>query len=199
LLYKNDDELVFLKEWLLRKSDHKEEKEPNADKEPLQIIVKNCSRCGKIDAKRYGWGTGRNSIMIIMNTPVNISMADREDLKEQSKELLKNMIKAINVDLRDCYVTNLIKCEVETFTKGPGFMLKNCLPILKRELSEYNPNIVIIMGDSLPIKRLVNENSNRKWFSVDHPIALIKNKGLKKSAWVTLQKIMAEIKSTQAK
>jgi uracil-DNA glycosylase family 4 len=204
LLYKDNEELSFLKEWIKSGSFTNEggnssfERSPD-NEETLPDVIKNCKKCRNVGQKKQGWGTGRNGLLIIMNTPVNISRMEREEITDPSKELLKKMIKAINIDLNECYITNLIKCEAENSVERPGSMLKNCMPILIREIQEFDPSIIIIMGDSLPVKKIINEYSSRKWFQIEHPVSLIKNRELKRSAWATLQKVMKELKNPREK
>jgi uracil-DNA glycosylase family 4 len=192
LLYRNADELTFLKKWISEKPDSKIERTARDSvlkHESLSEIVKHCVKCGKVENKKSGFGTGENSIMILLNTPAGISRSEREKLKDNSKDLLMKMLGAINVDLKKCYITNLIKCDAENSFKTPGLMLKNCEPILLREILELNPRIIIVMGDDIPIKKIINENKNINWHKIEHPLSLIKNPELKKSAWAILQKI----------
>ncbi len=194
LLYRNSEELDFLKEWLLKKNVQSEKEANTTDNTSLAAIIKNCKNCGITETKRYGWGKGTNGIMIILNQPSNISAAEKNELKEKSRKMLKNMMKAINVNIEDCYISSLVKCESENFMSTPGLMLKNCSPILLREIREINPKIIIIMGDSLPAKKIMNENPDKNWYNVDHPIAMIKKPELKKPTWATLQKLMKDVK-----
>ena len=191
ILYRNDEELSFLKNWNPGKTaaiiESADALEPKDDS--LQIIVKHCVKCGNVENKKAGVGTCENGIMIILNTPANISRIEREKLKDNSKDLLVKMLGAINVDFKQCYITNLIKCEAENSFKMPGLMLKNCEPILLREIKEYNPRIIIVMGDDIPIKKLLNEHKNISWHKIEHPVSLLKNPELKKPAWAILQKI----------
>jgi uracil-DNA glycosylase family 4 len=192
LLYRNTDELTFLRKWISEKVDVNAEKvciNSALKNESLSFMVKNCVKCGKVDNKKSGYGTGENGIMILLNTPATISRSEIEKLKENSKDLLVKMVGAINIDLKKCYITNLIKCEADISFKRPGLMLKNCEPILLREILEFKPRIVIVMGDDIPVKKLINENKNISWHKIEHPLSLIKKPELKKSAWAILQNI----------
>ena len=56
-------------------------------------------------------------------------------------------------------------------------------------MREFKPYIIIVMGDDIPIKKMINENKNINWYKIEHPLSLLKNPELKKSAWIVLQKI----------
>lgn len=192
LLYRDADELAFLKKWISEKAGTNTEKAglispPKNDS--LIEMVNKCVKCGNVENKKAGFGTGENGILILLNTPAGISRSERDKLKESSKDLLMKMLGAINLDLKKCYITNLIKCDAENSYKRPGLMLKNCELILQREMREFKPHIIIVMGDDIPIKKMINENKNINWYTIEHPLSLIKNPELKKSAWTVLQKI----------
>jgi uracil-DNA glycosylase family 4 len=191
LIYRNEEELSFLHKWIRSEKKEKFEKLPDNKNISLQDILKSCTKCGNALNKRPGWGSGMNGIMIIINTPLNISLFERNQLKDKSKELLVNMLKAINLNITECYVTNMIKCETEGASCTPGIMLKNCTYILTKEINKYDPNIIIIMGDDIAIKRIIDDNNTRNWFRIEHPLNILKNTNLKRKAWETLQKIKA--------
>ena len=190
--YRNEEELSFLKNWNPPKKTVITESaavSPESKNDSLPDMVKHCVKCGNVENKKAGFGTCENGIMIIMNTPASISRIERERLKDNTRDILTKMLSAINVDFKKCYITNLIKCDAENSFKMPGLMLKNCETILIREIKEYNPRIIIVMGDDIPIKKMINETKNINWHKIEHPVSLIKNPELKKPAWATLQKI----------
>ncbi|MBN2401533.1 MAG: hypothetical protein JXN64_03960 [Spirochaetes bacterium] len=192
LLYRDGEELAFLKKWIQEQAYTNTENavtDSNPENDSLSDMVKKCVRCGNVENKKSGFGSGENGIMILLNTPAGISRSEREKLNTDSKELLAKMLGAINIDLKKCYITNLIKCEAENSFKRPGLMLKNCELILQREIKEYHPRIVIVMGDDLPVKKMINEKKDINWHRIEHPLILLKKPELKKSAWITLQKI----------
>jgi len=209
LFYRTKEELSYLNEWLSSENlqsknamhlknakayeENTAEYSDSTDDDSLSDLIKKCKRCGNIEDKKSGFGNGKNGIMIILNNPSDISRVERIKLKDESRDLLKKMISAINVDIRDCYITNLIKCEPENLLNRPGLMFKNCEPILEKEIDEYNPKVVIVMGDDLPVKRTLNQKKEINWFVIDHPLSLIKKSELKKPAWKTLQTVMSAL------
>jgi uracil-DNA glycosylase family 4 len=193
LLFRGEEELEFLRQWISSKDEPLAIDEPIADNS-LAGIVKSCVKCGTVENKKPGYGTGKNKLMIILNAPGSISRVDIDRLRDESKELLKKMLGAISVDIMDCYITNLIKCEAGSSFNRPGLMLKNCESILKREIQEIDPDSIIVMGDDISIKRMITDKNSIKLFKIEHPIMLIKNPALKKSAWATLQLIESTIK-----
>lgn len=193
LVFRNVEELSFLKEWISGKYDSKRAVNPEPGSNTPGNYIQNCKLCGDVTNKKPGWGTGKNEIMIILNAPLNISKIEINKFKDESRELLSRMIGAINMELKESYITNLIKCAPGDSVNSPGMMLKNCLPILTQEITEYNPKIIIVMGDDTPVKRIMNQHKKILWYKIDHPINIIKNPELKKPAWITLKKLIADL------
>lgn len=194
LLFKGEDESIFLKEWINGKKASDIGERAFVD-ETIREMTKNCTKCKNVHDKKLGHGSGDNGIMIILNISKSISNVERRIQDSESTDLLKRMIKAIDIDIDNCYTTNLIKCESRDSLMRPSLMFKNCNHILRREIQEVNPKVVIVMGDDNPLKKMVNEYNTISWHQIEHPLTLLKKPELKKSAWETLKAVMIELKS----
>ena len=153
----------------------------------FESIFAQCNKCDDIINKRHPLGSGNNRVMIILNEPRMINREEITKLKPESGELLRKMLLAINLELNECYTTALIKCETSSILSKPSDMLKNCLHILELEINSIRPNISIVMGEILPLQKIVNSKKDITWFNIEHPVSLVKNPELKRSAWATLQ------------
>ena len=194
LLFRNENELSFLKNWVQAKEDTDlEKKEAVLEKLSSYETLENCNICQNASKKIYAIGSGANGIFIIQNEPQSISTLESNRLKSDSIDLLKKMMNAIEIDYDNCYVTNLIKCERRDNIARPGLMFKNCERILRKEIKEIDPLIVIVLGDNLTLKRLINENARIFWYYIEHPITLLKNEELKRPAWNVLKMIRFKI------
>ncbi|HPJ33802.1 MAG TPA: uracil-DNA glycosylase family protein [Spirochaetota bacterium] len=185
-LFRNVDELEFLKSWLKNKNPAPSLNEAGSVTTP-EMLIKQCSRCGEIVERKVGYGTGINGVMVVLNAP---RMANRVELRihrAESADLLRKMMNAIGIELHECYVTNLIKCESSDPFVKPSDMLRNCLDVLKAEIDMLNPDIVIVMGEIIPIQSIVKSVRGISWYNTEHTISLIKNPGLKRPAWETLK------------
>jgi DNA polymerase len=185
LLYKGADELNYLVEFLKPKT-------VAAKISTIQDItadfkISECNACPDIVERKNPFGSGSNGVMIILNAP---RMANRIEIsihRAESVELLKKMVSAIGLEMKECYVTNLIKCETGDALFKPSDMVKNCTKILQREVDLIKPRLVIVMGEILPIQTVVNSSKAITWFNTEHTISLIKNPELKRPAWETLK------------
>jgi len=146
-----------------------------------------CGKCGSVRDRKKPAGSGENGVMIILNPPAMVSGMERRKYRDEATELMKKMMAAIDVDMRKCYITSLIKCDPAGPAMSPGGMFKNCEPILEAEIARVAPRVAIVMGDMRPLKRVRDRHAAVSWFAVDHPIALINNPDLKRGAWNTLK------------
>lgn len=198
LLFRGDEELAVLKRWLEEKSSAASDEsltgqKPQAD-ESVASMISACEKCGNVYNRKTGRGSGDSGIMIILNMPGSIDRIEKKKLREESGDLLKKMMEAIKVNLEGCYITNMIKCETDDSFNRPGLMFRNCEYLLKREIAEIEPGIILVMGDDMPLTKIKHENTGIKWFKVDHPMKMIKDPSLKNQAWKTLQEMMLELK-----
>lgn len=185
LLFKGEEELNFLLEILKPKSDTIKTsviKDIASD-----FKLSECTACPDIIERKAPFGSGSNGVMILLNAP---KMANRIEIsihRAESVDLLKKMVSAIGLEMKECYVTNLIKCESGNALFKPSDMVKNCTKILQREIDLIKPKLVIVMGEILPIQMVINSSKGITWFNTEHTISLIKNPELKRPAWETLK------------
>jgi DNA polymerase len=184
LLYNGDKELKNLFEIINTKA---KTESPDTLINSFDLLFSKCKKCPDVISKKPPFGSGSNKVMIILNMPRMINREEITKLKSESDVLLRKMILAIDLELSECYITNIIKCETNSILNKPSDMLKNCLHILESEIDFIKPNLGIVMGDILPLQKIVNSRKDITWFNIEHPVSLIKNPELKRSAWTTLK------------
>jgi DNA polymerase len=189
LLYRNDEEKGFLKSFLLSSGVSSSELTESNNGFPMPL----CEKCPAIVERKKPFGTGINGVMIILNAPRMANRVEVEYFRTESVSLLKKMISSIGLELNDCYITNLIKCESGDPIIKPSDMLKNCLDVLKSEVQIIKPRVAIVMGDIIPLQQIVNLSRGINWFNTDHSISLIKNPELKRGAWETLKLVKKKL------
>ncbi len=193
VLFRGDEELSFLKRFVAGTTRPAPSAAAPRHAATARAAIRECTRCRNVYDKKAPYGTGENGIMVILHAPAMLGASEKKQYRQESAALLKKMLAAIGVDIEACYVTSLIKCETDDSLNKPSGMFNNCEKILIHEMAEARPRIVIVMGDIIPLRRIINRYKEAHWFSVDHPIALLKNPGLKKKAWTTLKLVMEKI------
>jgi uracil-DNA glycosylase family 4 len=161
--------------------------------EQVRKAIKECVICGDTDTKKMPLGSGSNGVMIILNSPRLVNATEKLLYRKEAGELLKKIITSMNIQFDECYVTNVIKCDVSNPLMRPSHLLSECEKILKMEFEAMKPSVVIVFGDIMPLQKLVKESGGVEWFNVEHPITLIKNPELKRTAWNTLKLAMGKI------
>lgn len=190
VLYRGEEELDRLSGWLCRQ-DRAESEAQDVD---LKKLIEDCNRCVGIEERKFGFGTGSNRVMIILNSPQLVNIVEKKVLKKDSVDLLKKIVQAANLSFNECYITNLVKCEITDALMKPSQIVKNCETIISREIEIMKPRIVIVFGDILPLQKIIKDSTDIVWFNIEHPITLLKNPDLKRSAWSTLKLVMAKLK-----
>lgn len=158
------------------------------DNSTIQTMINTCSRCDGGLEKKYPVGECENGIFVILNAPMLMSKFEIYEYRNKANQMIKNIFeKVLEVDIDKIYITNIIKCESDSLINKPSTLFQNCERILKAELDKYLPHTVLVMGDIVPLKRLVNKYKEIQWFSIDHPVTMVKHPELKSKAFNTLK------------
>lgn len=162
-------------------------------RERLSAVIRECSRCVGAGEKKFGFGTGENGVMVILNAPHLIGIDEKRGLRNDAISLLKRMLEAAGLAYGQCYLTNVVKCEIRDVLMKPSQSYQNCIPLLAEEIKLIDPRFIIVFGDMRPLQKIVKESTTIEWFSIEHPITILKNPELKRPAWNTLRHLMAKM------
>ncbi len=197
LIYRNQSELDFLDSFIKKNEAAPNvitlEKSKNFDN--ISDIIKSCEKCQDICERKLPFGNAVNKIMILINAPIMLSGVEKKIYKNDSIKLLKKMIQAVKLVPEECYITNLIKCETKNSLNQPSQMFNRCQDILKREIEEIKPEVILVMGELSPLNKFCKIHKDISWFNVDHPITLLKNPDIKRNAWNTLQNLIQHLEN----
>ena len=160
----------------------------------LKSLIEKCDLCNDVEERKFGLGSGGNRVMVILNAPRLVDILEKKVHKKESVELLKKILHAGNLAFNECYITNLVKCEIRDSLTKPSQIVKNCETIISKEIDIMKPRIAIVFGDILPLQKIIKETRDIYWYNIDHPITLIKNPELKRPAWNTLKLVMAKMR-----
>ncbi len=184
LIFKSEEERRYLREWIHAKSFTEDEVSQGAestDSNSRQLCPK------KKAVGKKAFGSGSNGVMIILNSPSMLTGSEIKIYKKESFLLLKKMLGAIGLKMDECYITNLIKSDIDDIMVKLSDIIGECLSCLEIEIGEVSPRLILIIGDMLPLEGLIKAHNNIKWFNTEHTVTLIKNPQLKRGAWETLK------------
>src|SRR4030042_1115226 len=189
LLFRGDKEADELAALVSRNAQARAE-ERESD---LRRLIEICNRCTGVEERKFGIGSGVNRVMVTLNTPQLVNLLEKKVLKKESVDLLKKIIQSAKLTFGECYITNLVKCDISDPLVKPSQVMKNCENIITREIEIIRPRIVIVFGDIIPLQKIIKESDDIFWYNIEHPITLIKNPELKRPAWNTLKLVMAKM------
>ena len=190
LVSRGDEEVDRLAGWVCLQERALEE----AREDDLKKIIEDCAVCSGVEERKFGVGTGTNGVMVILNSPQLVNILEKKLLKKESVELLKKIIQTANLSFSECYITNLVKCEISDPLMKPSQIVQNCENIIHREIEVIKPRVVLVFGDIIPLQNTIKNSGEIFWYNIEHPITLIKNPELKRAAWSTLKLVMTKIK-----
>ena len=188
LLYRGQNELDFLKNWLKsqRKSTFLAPKKQNLSF--LKNVITNCQLCGLGGMKKKSIGQGTNKVMVILNNPLEFTTNQIEERKE-AFILLQKILQALPLNISDCYLTNLVKCSFPNYSVQPSKVMNNCLSILEKEINIISPLIIMVMGEIVPLQKIKNKTDKINWYQLEHPLMILRQEELKRPTWEILKQI----------
>ena len=178
--------------------------------EQLQKTVKNFD---KLDITRgatntvFADGNPKSKIMFIGEAPgIN---EDRFGIPfcGKSGKLLDNILRAIKLNRKNCYITNTIFWRPPANRKPTPNEIEICKPFVKKHIALINPKIIVLVGGTaveslLGIKAPMNQLRKQRFQYIDeyvtktistfiifHPSYLLRQPSQKKTMWHDIQKI----------
>ena len=175
-----------------------------------------CNSCGLSKTRKnvvVGKGNEVADIVIIGEGP-----GEQEDITGlpfvgRAGKMLDTVLSSVDIDpVKDCYITNIVKCRPPGNRKPTSTESEACMPWLNEQINLISPKIIILAGATavesyLGIKEPISkirgkwiEKNNIKYMPIFHPSYLLRNpsKDKGKPKWLTwqdLKKIKKELNS----
>lgn len=147
----------------------------------------NCRLCSTRNNVVFGVGAKDADIMFIGEGP-----GEQEDLQGEpfvgaAGKLLDDMLSIININRKNCYIANVVKCRPPQ-NRDPSDDEQNaCIDYLRRQVDLVNPQIIVCLG-RVAAKRLIDADyritrdhgswicRNGTWMTaIYHPSALLRD------------------------
>ena len=175
-----------------------------------------CTSCNLSKTRKnvvVGKGNESAHIVIIGEGP-----GEQEDITGlpfvgRAGKMLDTALSSVDIDpLKDCYITNIVKCRPPNNRKPSAAESEACMPWLNEQVNLLKPKIIILAGSTAvqsflginePISKIRGqwiEKDNIKYMPIFHPSYLLrnpsKNKGKPKwLTWQDLKKVKKELNS----
>ena len=160
-----------------------------------------CQIAHAITRKVPGQGNRDARLMIIGEGPGGDE--DRQGLAfvGAAGQLLTRMLAAIELDRKEVFIANVVKCRPPKNRVPTEEEARNCLPFLRAQTALVRPQVILLLGATAlkmilgPERRITRDRGvfvERKgvWIlPTFHPAALLRDPMKKKDAWVDMQRL----------
>jgi uracil-DNA glycosylase len=161
-----------------------------------------CQRCRLATTRKHiVWGEGnpKASLMLIGEAPGREEDLRGKPFVGQAGRLLDDILKAIDFERKEVYITNILKCRPPDNRDPMPDEIENCLPILEDQIRRIGPKIILALGryagqtllmTADPLHRLRGKFHDRNGIACRityHPAALLRNPQWKLPVWEDVQ------------
>ncbi len=180
------------------------------DLDALDTLVSTCRKCGLCETRTqtvFADGSPRARLVLVGEAPGRDEDAQGLPFVGRAGQLLNRMLDAIDMKREDVYICNVLKCRPpENRTPLPE-EVEQCLPYLEQQIALVKPALIGALGLSaaqalLRTKGSLSSMRGRTFeyrgiplIVTYHPAALLRNPGLKREAWIDLQRVRDILRS----
>ena len=180
--------------------------------ENLKKKIKNISNCNlKKSAKQIVFSDGNQNshLMIVGEGPGQKEDEIGKPFVGDAGKLLDKMLKAINIERKNIYITNVVNYRPPNNRKPEPAEITRYSEFLREHISIINPKILILMGstamEALFGNKIKISNERGKWKELIinqktyltmitfHPAYLLRQSDQKKFSWFDLKEIRKKI------
>ncbi len=182
-------------------------------------LVRSCTLCKLANGRKnvvFGEGDPNSILMLIGEAPGREEDITGRPFVGKSGELLTKMLRAINIERSEVFITSVIKCRPPSNRTPKAQEIDSCLPYLLKQIELIDPRLILclgsissktLLGKEEPLSRLRGkffDLNGRKVICTYHPAYLLrfggaKQIGLKKEAWHDLQMLQREYERIKRK
>lgn len=187
--------------------------------EELAREIGGCRVCSLHESRKIstvGRGGAKPRLLIVGDWLVHDTRMRGSELFGIEQDLmLDNMIKAMNLDPGDVFITNIIKCSVDKPYRAVNEHLSACVSYLKQQISLLSPKVICTMG-AVASQTLLNTTDSliglrgkfHRYVLADgigidvmptfHPTYLLRNPEMKKPTWGDLLAVRKQLDSIKS-
>jgi DNA polymerase len=165
-----------------------------------------CSLCDLCKTRTnvvFGVGNQQADVMLIGEAPGANEDLQGEPFVGRAGMLLNEMLRAIDLDRKEVYIANILKCRPPNNRDPAPDEVAKCTPYLQQQIALLNPKIIIAVGRIAAHFLLDSADSMSKLrsqvhkyggtqiplFVIYHPAYLLRSPGEKRKAYVDMLQI----------
>jgi len=193
---------MYGNEIYLENSVHNDFRSLSISLDEFEVDICFCQKCplGQTRTKFvFGVGDSESDIVFIGEAPGRDEDLRGEPFVGKAGQLLDRILAAIDYTRDQVYICNILKCRPPNNRTPSSEEISTCLPYVEQQLELINPQLIVALGATaahtlLSMKTPLSTLRSKvwKWNNYDlvvtyHPAALLRNPGLKRSAWEDFQ------------
>ena len=170
----------------------------------VKALVDTCRLCPLCETRTrtvFSDGTDKARLMFVGEAPGRDEDLQGVPFVGRAGQLLTKMIEAIQMKRGEVYIANVLKCRPPENRTPIPTEVEKCIPYLEQQIALVRPDLIVALGLSaaqglLGTKASMGALRGRTFeykgvplVATYHPAALLRNPGLKKDAWVDLQRV----------
>lgn len=178
----------------------------------IDKAIRTCAACDLCKTRNNavaGEGSKNAELLFIGEAPGN-----REDLMGKpfcgrSGKLLDKMIKAMGLERKEVYITNVVKCRPPNNRNPSADEIEKCRHFLNSQIMSIDPKVIVTLGNFAmrEIIKYISPNEgitknhgkifnicNSKVIPTFHPAYLLRNSSKKQECWEDLKKVIELLK-----
>lgn len=172
-----------------------------------QKEVEVCTKCPDLVRNRtrtvFGVGNIDAELVFVGEAPGADEDKAGEPFVGAAGQLLNKIMAACNLDRKDIYICNVLKCRPPGNRQPLADEVTNCRGFLERQLSIIRPRFICCLGlvaaqtvlnTTTPIGKLrkqIHDYQGIKVVATYHPAYLLRNPNAKKDVWEDMKMMMA--------
>jgi len=141
----------------------------NTNLQTLDAVIKNCKKC-KLHETRintvFGDGSTNAKVMIIGEAPGKDEDISGKPFVGRAGKLLTEILSSINLERKDVFITNTVKCRPPENRNPHDDEIKSCSGYLDEQINLINPKVIVLLG-KIAANRILN---------IDEPISNLRGK-----------------------
>jgi uracil-DNA glycosylase family 4 len=170
----------------------------------LRAQVAECRLCGLCSTRTqtvFADGSPTAKLLFVGEAPGRDEDAQGVPFVGRAGQLLNKMIAAIDLKREEVYICNVLKCRPPDNRVPAPDEVERCRPYLEQQIALVKPSVVCALGlsaaQALLQTKATMASMRGKTFAYRgvpliptyHPAALLRNPGLKREAWIDLQRV----------
>ncbi len=160
------------------------------DWQELERTCKSCTQCGLCEKRHnvvFGVGNPQADIMFVGEGPGEQEDLQGEPFVGRAGQLLDDMLSIIDLDRKNCYIANIVKCRPPQNRDPLEVEQDACIGYLHNQIALVKPRIIVCLG-RIAAMRLIRDDyritrEHGQWVEKDgtwmtaiyHPSALLRD------------------------